>query len=75
LLANREFHLVLAAASGNPHLKPFVEMLRVPSHEMLSPAGDHERILDAVCAGDATLAEHLTRNHVAAYPPLPPAPG
>ena len=78
--ANREFHLALAAASGNPHLKRFVEMLWVPGigvtdDEMLSPAGDHERILDAVCAGDATLAEHLTRNHVAAYPPLPPAPG
>jgi DNA-binding GntR family transcriptional regulator len=86
--ANREFHLALAAASRNPHLKRFVEMLWVPgigviddeiptaqpSHEMLGPAGDHERILEAVCAGDATLAEHLTRNHVAEYPPLPPAP-
>lgn len=81
---NRELHLALAAASANPHLKRFVEMLWMPgigvtddeiptgqaSHEVLSPAGDHERILDAVCAGDATLAEHLTRSHVAAYPAL-----
>ena len=85
---NREFHLALAAASGNPHLKRFVDMLWMPgigvtdeiptgqpSHEVLSPADDHERILDAVCAGDATLAEQLTRSHVTAYPPLPPAPG
>lgn len=81
---NRELHLALAAASANPHLKRFVEMLWMPgigvtddeiptgqaSHEVLSPVGDHERILDAVCAGDATLAEHLTRSHVAAYPAL-----
>ena len=46
-----------AAASGNPHLKRFVEMLWMPgigvaddelptgqaSHEVLSPAGDHGR--------------------------------
>jgi DNA-binding FadR family transcriptional regulator len=87
--ANREFHLALTAASGNPHLKRFVEMLWMPgigvaeheiptgqpSDQMLSPVADHQCILDAVCAGDATLAEHLTRSHVAAYPPLPPAPG
>jgi DNA-binding GntR family transcriptional regulator len=36
-------------------------------------ADEHERITDAVAAGDAGLAEHLTRTHVAAHPPVGPA--
>ena len=81
--ANREFHLALAAASGNPHLTRFAEMLWVPrigvpiyEAQAGKPAGtlawaeEHERITDAVAAGDAGLAEHLTRTHVAAHPPV-----
>jgi DNA-binding GntR family transcriptional regulator len=84
--ANREFHLALAAASGNPHLTRFAEMLWVPRIGVpiyeaqageragtLAWAEEHERITDAVAAGDAGLAEHLTRTHVAAHPPVGPA--
>src|SRR3954470_9506770 len=84
--ANRSFHLALAAASGNPHLTRFAEMLWVPrigvpiyEAQAEEPAGTlawaeaHERITDAVAAGDAGLAEHLTRTHVAAHPPVGPA--
>jgi DNA-binding GntR family transcriptional regulator len=84
--ANREFHLALAAASGNPHLTRFAQMLWVPRIGVpiyeaqageragtLAWAEEHERIADAVAAGDAGLAEHLTRTHVAAHPPVGPA--
>ncbi len=83
---NREFHLALAAASGNPHLIRFSEMLWVtrigmPIYEMqadepgvvLTWADEHERIVDAIEAGDPELAERLAREHVAAYPPPQPA--
>jgi len=82
--ANREFHLALVAASGNPHLIRFAEMLWVPrigapiyrAQAEDAPAGmavwadEHDRITDAVAAGDAGLVEHLTRTHIAAYPPV-----
>jgi DNA-binding GntR family transcriptional regulator len=85
--ANREFHLALAAASGNPHLTRFAEMLWVPRigvpiYEAQAVENDggpsawaeeHERITDAIAAGDAGLAEHLTRTHVSAHPPVAPA--
>jgi DNA-binding GntR family transcriptional regulator len=80
--ANRDFHLALVAASGNAHLSRFAEMLWVPRiarriYDMqavdpglvLAWADDHERIVDAVAAGDADLAERLTREHIAASPP------
>ena len=35
-------------------------------------ADEHDRITDAVAAGDADMAEHLTRTHIAAYPPVGP---
>jgi DNA-binding GntR family transcriptional regulator len=87
--ANREFHLALAAASGNPHLTRFAEMLWVPrigvpiyeaqaverSDGVAAWADEHERITDAIAAGDAGLAEHLTRTHIAAHPPVGPTQG
>ena len=82
--ANRAFHLALAAASGNPHLTRFAEMLWVPrigvpiyAAQAAEPAGpsawadEHERIADAIEQGDADAAERLTRAHVAAHPPVP----
>jgi DNA-binding GntR family transcriptional regulator len=85
--ANREFHLALAAASGNPHLTRFAEMLWVPrigvpiyeaqaGERAEGPTAwveEHERITDAVADGDASLAEHLTRRHISAHPPVAPA--
>jgi DNA-binding GntR family transcriptional regulator len=82
--ANRDFHLALVAASGNPHLMRFAETLwasRIGAPIYQAQAADaaadsaawadeHERIADAVAAGDAGLAEHLARTHVAAYPPV-----
>jgi DNA-binding GntR family transcriptional regulator len=74
--ANRAFHLALMAASGNPHLSRFAESLwagRVGMrvYELQSDtafiaadADQHEAIADAVEAGDAALAERLTREHV-----------
>jgi DNA-binding GntR family transcriptional regulator len=84
--ANRAFHLALAAASGNPHLARFAEMLWVPrigvpvyQAQAAEPAGpdawadEHERIADAIERGDAETAERLTRAHIEAHPPVAPA--
>jgi DNA-binding GntR family transcriptional regulator len=84
--ANRRFHLSLAAASGNPHLTRFAEMLWVPRigvpiyhAQAVEPSGaqawadEHERIVDAIAAGDGEAAEQLTRQHIQAHPPVPPA--
>jgi DNA-binding GntR family transcriptional regulator len=83
--ANRAFHLALAAASGNPHLTRFAEMLWVPrigvpiyQAQAAEPAGpsawanEHEHIVDAIDAGDTDAAERLTRLHIQAHPPVPP---
>jgi DNA-binding GntR family transcriptional regulator len=83
--ANRSFHLALAAASGNPHLTRFAVMLWVPrigvpiyQAQAVDPQGatgwadEHEQIVDAIDAGDADAAERLTRDHVAAHPPVAP---
>jgi DNA-binding GntR family transcriptional regulator len=79
---NREFHLTLVAASGNPHLSQFAELLwlsriGIPIFarqardraQILSWADDHEAIVAAVEAGKGGEAERLTRDHIAAYPP------
>ncbi|MDX6532943.1 MAG: hypothetical protein QOF68_687 [Gaiellales bacterium] len=80
---NRGFHLALVAASGNPHLMRFAEMLWVPRigvpiYEMQADdhsrvlvwADEHEQITAAVEAGDGDLAERVTREHIAAWPPV-----
>jgi DNA-binding GntR family transcriptional regulator len=76
--ANREFHLALVHASGNPFLIQIVEQLWLrrigaPIYEhqaetpdrMRADADEHEQILLAIAAGDARGAERLTRRHVA----------
>jgi DNA-binding GntR family transcriptional regulator len=80
--ANRDFHLGLVAASANPHLLRFAETLwvariarRIYAAQAIDPrrvlywADDHDRIVDAVAAGDGNLAALLTREHIAASPP------
>jgi len=84
--ANRRFHLQLAAASGNPHLTRFAEMLWVPrigvpiyQAQAVGPQGaqrwadEHEQIVEAIAAGDGDAAERLTREHVSRHPPVEPA--
>ncbi|HET7566678.1 MAG TPA: GntR family transcriptional regulator [Gaiellaceae bacterium] len=80
---NREFHLALVAASGNPHLEQFARMLwltRIGAPIFAGQASDHpadvrrwadehEGILAAVEAGRGAAAERLTREHVASWPP------
>jgi DNA-binding GntR family transcriptional regulator len=86
--ANRDFHLALVAASGNPHLVRFAETLWVPRiarriyllqavdpRRVLAWADDHDRIVDAIAAGDGDLAAALTREHIAASPPPGGDPG
>jgi len=80
--ANRDFHLELVAASGNPHLLRFAETLwvariarriyaaqAIDARRLLYWADDHDRIIDAVAAGDGNLAALLTREHIAASRP------
>ena len=80
---NREFHLALVAAAGNPHLEQFSRMLwmtriGVPifagqaaghADDVLAWAHQHEAILRAVESGRGPTAERLTRAHVSAWPP------
>ena len=84
--ANREFHIALAAASGNTFLLQFIEHLWVArigeaiyEHQAESPermsldADEHEAILTAIESGDARRAESLTRKHIAdAMKRMPP---
>ncbi|HUB04631.1 MAG TPA: GntR family transcriptional regulator [Solirubrobacteraceae bacterium] len=76
--ANREFHLALAAASGNEFLSQFAERLWVArigetiyerqvetQERMLLDVREHEQILEAIEAGDGRRAESLTRRHIA----------
>jgi DNA-binding GntR family transcriptional regulator len=76
--ANRDFHLALVHASGNPYLIQIAEALwlrRIGApiyarqaetpERMHADADEHEEILAAIAAGDARAAEALTRRHVA----------
>jgi DNA-binding FadR family transcriptional regulator len=74
--ASRSFHRELALASGNRFLVEFAETLwagRLGLHvyaQQMTPeqfakdASEHERILDAIDAGDEDTAERLTREHI-----------
>lgn len=80
---NRDFHLALVKATGNPHLVQFARMLwltrigvpiftgQATDHpeDVRAWADDHDAILAAVSSGRGAAAERLTREHVAAWPP------
>jgi DNA-binding GntR family transcriptional regulator len=80
---NREFHLALVAAAGNPHLEQFSRMLWMTQigapifrgqavgrrDDVLAWADQHDAILAAIERGRHPRAERLTREHVAAWPP------
>jgi DNA-binding GntR family transcriptional regulator len=79
---NRKFHLALVAASGNPHLAQFSELLWLARiglpifarqardrEHLLAWADDHEAIVEAISSGDAARAAELTRRHIEAFPP------
>jgi DNA-binding GntR family transcriptional regulator len=82
---NREFHLALVAAAGNPHLDQFSRLLWLTrigepifagqatghAEDVLAWADQHETILEAIERGRGAAAERLTREHVAAWPPRP----
>jgi DNA-binding GntR family transcriptional regulator len=76
--ANREFHLALVAASGNPFLLQLADRLWVTRigeaiyerqsetpERMGLDADEHEQILAAIESGNARRAETLTRRHLA----------
>ncbi len=76
--ANREFHIALVEASGNPFLLQFVQRLWVARigeviyerqsetpERMRLDADEHEQILAAIEDGNGRRAESLTRKHLA----------
>ena len=76
-VANRDFHLAVVKASGNPFLLRFCEQLwvrrlglrvyeeqREPPEFIAADADWHERIADAIEAGDARAAERDMRRHI-----------
>ena len=75
--ANRDFHLAVVRASGNPFLLRFCEQLwvrrlglrvyeeqREPPEFIAADADWHERIADAIEAGDPARAERAMREHI-----------
>jgi DNA-binding GntR family transcriptional regulator len=74
--ADREFHLILAAAGGNRRLASLVASLRdqarlynlhhlAESGELRASAAEHRPLLAAVARGDRAEAERLMRAHLA----------
>jgi DNA-binding GntR family transcriptional regulator len=81
--ANREFHLALVAASGNPHLIHLAELLWVARISVgiytaqaaqvggtAAWSNEHAGILAAMRAGDGDAAARLTRAHIERHPPV-----
>jgi DNA-binding GntR family transcriptional regulator len=73
--ANREFHLAIAAASGNDRVVRsiaalFDEMIRLVALGFNAPddnpqiADDHRQLVEALDAGDGKLAAKITRRHI-----------
>lgn len=75
LLADREFHLGILEMTGNRRLVKLVEQLRdqtrliglkelTETGGLMSSAGEHREILEALRARDADSVEHLMRVHL-----------
>lgn len=74
--ANRDFHLALVAAAGNAQVTQFMEQIWLgrigarlyedgqETDILRNDHHAHESIADAISAGDGTLAERLTREHI-----------
>ena len=77
IIADIDFHFLLAQASGNallnvtmaPHWPKFrrimAEVLREDEQDSRRIWDEHEAILEAVASGDATRSEQLCREHLA----------
>ena len=72
---NTRFHVLVAEASGNPWLARIIETLQLPVDRLAvfhfvttgatrSSLGEHEKIIDAILAGDASRAEKAMRVHL-----------
>ena len=64
--ADLEFHRALAAATGNQYLVTFVTYLAHQMREAIVEItiDEHQRIHDAICAGDAVQAREAMRAHI-----------
>ncbi|MEV4602096.1 FadR/GntR family transcriptional regulator [Amycolatopsis sp. NPDC049253] len=76
-----DFHTTLVSITGNPLLQLMCQPVnavlrsrlhreRVAPHRWAEIDADHERIYDAVSAGDGETAERLTHEHLTALRPL-----
>ena len=83
--SNREFHLALVSASGNPHLAHFAELLWVARISVAiytaqaaqaggtgAWAGSTRRSSTRSRRATATGPRRLTRDHIARHPPVEP---
>ena len=72
---NARFHVLIAEASGNPWLARIIETLQLPVDRLAalhlvtlgasrSSLREHERIIEAILAGDAVRAEKAMRVHL-----------
>ncbi|MDU0313069.1 GntR family transcriptional regulator [Phycicoccus sp. M110.8] len=72
--ANLDFHEVVAQASGNPLLRAHIgslhsqlrRLFRMTQQLQGDHVEDHDRILEAILAGDAERAEQLSLDHLRA---------
>jgi DNA-binding GntR family transcriptional regulator len=73
---NSELHRVIAAAAGNARLEQMLltleNQMRIALHRAASDAShirsgydEHQRVVEAIAAGDADVAERAMRQHIA----------
>lgn len=73
---DRDFHMVLASIPGNPYLETAIDSVQLHGHRflVLDPtvrgrsawaADEHDRLVEALEAGDEAQAERLMLDHVA----------